>query len=74
VDGESSEPAIGLATLRLPRKSARKRLRVRVHDKNRLDGKRDANGVVDRFLLSSSPRETISKNKVCVLVSRRKSG
>jgi len=56
VDGESSEPAIGLATLRMPRKSPRKRLRVLVDDNNRLDGKEILTGVVDQFLLRSSHR------------------
>jgi hypothetical protein len=46
VDGERSEPAIGLAILKMPRKSPRKRLRVRVDDKNRLDGKETLTGLL----------------------------
>ena len=38
VDGESSEPAKA-DDPEMPRKSPRERLRVRVDDKNRLDGK-----------------------------------
>ena len=37
---------LGLATLRMPRKSPRERLRVRVDDKDRLDGKERLAGLL----------------------------